>query len=161
SGVDERASAAERFGAALRELYEAAGSPTRAALVRWGAGQQPPLRFNEKTLSDWLSSEKVVVPANERMVLALVGHLQAAAGRTAYRRPPGWWAALRRAAWAETHSNRGGRPPKPRPAPQEAAAPRLPGPRLPAVWNIPGRLLYFAGRDDLLDRVRDILQRPA
>lgn len=115
--MGEQASAAAELTAALRQLNDAAGRPGRAALVRWGTGQEPPVKLTEQTLSDWFSSTVVSVPADESTLLALVAHLETTAVKSGYRRrSPAWWTRLRAKAWAETHVDPGGRPPVTRPA---------------------------------------------
>src|ERR1700754_3459216 len=61
---------AEAFAAALRQLYEDAGSPPVAALIRRAATRAPPVTFVAQRFSDWLSGTNV--PASSRVVVFLV-----------------------------------------------------------------------------------------
>ncbi|MER7469590.1 hypothetical protein [Micromonospora sp. NPDC000018] len=103
-------SAAERFATALRELYEAAGSPEYRVVVRQGSQQPSPVKLTDSSLSDWLGGKSV--PADPSAVRFLVPFLQGwAAKQQGYpTRPLDWWLTLRQQAWAEKRTNRGGRP---------------------------------------------------
>ncbi|MFE5328188.1 tetratricopeptide repeat protein [Embleya sp. NPDC056575] len=103
----------------LRELWERAGSPTYAKLVRQGAGQQPAVVLNPGVLSDWLNGRGV--PADPRRFAFLVTWL----GHEATRRdhayvptPVAVWERLR--GEAERERRPAGRPHVPR----AEAAPR-------------------------------------
>jgi hypothetical protein len=93
----ERAEA--RLSAELRRLYEAAGTPELADVVRWGASRRPVVWFSVSSLGDWLRPHKVAVPS-EAALLAFVEFLCRLAGRPVARR---WWTQLRRAAWLESY----------------------------------------------------------
>lgn len=51
--------AVRAFAAMLKALYERAGSPTLAALVRQGGLRQPPVVLSRSSLSDWLAGRSV------------------------------------------------------------------------------------------------------
>jgi hypothetical protein len=108
--MNQRATPAAEFAAELRQLYEAAGSPKHAVLVRQGGAQNPPVRLNVKSLSDWLGG--VSVPSRPIAVRFLVEYLQPRAVRHGgyQRRPVDWWLSLHQRAWQERHAGRGGRP---------------------------------------------------
>ena len=93
----ERAEA--RLTGELRRLYEAAGRPELADVVRWGASRRPVVWFSVPSLNDWLRPHKVAVPS-EAALLAFVEFLCRRAGWPVARQ---WWTQLRRAAWLETH----------------------------------------------------------
>ncbi|MFF5076185.1 hypothetical protein ACFY36_03980 [Actinoplanes sp. NPDC000266] len=100
-------SAAEEFATDLKALYEAAGSPTLQTLVRQAAAQVPPVKLTVSGISDWINGK--TVPRGGAGLRFLVRYLQGAAPDHS-RRPGEWWEARRRQAWAEKHTNRGGRP---------------------------------------------------
>jgi hypothetical protein len=93
----ERAEA--RLSAELRRLYDAAGRPELADVVRWGASRRPVVWFSVPSLADWLRPRKVAVPS-EAALLAFVEFLCRRAGRPVPRQ---WWRQLRRAAWLESY----------------------------------------------------------
>jgi hypothetical protein len=93
----ERAEA--RLSAELRRLYDAAGRPELADVVRWGASRRPVVWFSVPSLADWLRPHKVAVPS-EAALLAFVEFLCRRADRPV---PRLWWTQLRRAAWLESH----------------------------------------------------------
>jgi hypothetical protein len=98
-----------RLSGELRRLYVAAGRPDLADVVRWGAGRSPPVWFSVPSLADWLRPLRVAVPS-EGALLAFVEFLSGRAGRPVRRQ---WWAQLRRAAWAESHTGARGTGPVP------------------------------------------------
>ncbi|MFI6518273.1 hypothetical protein ACIBF1_22140 [Spirillospora sp. NPDC050679] len=94
---EESAGAAERFAAALRELYEAAGSPLVRQLVRQGAAQQPPVKLTATSFSDWLAGKSV--PSRPRAVEFLTAFLNGRVTDPGYQRlSSAQWEALRAAA---------------------------------------------------------------
>ncbi|MFF7249822.1 tetratricopeptide repeat protein [Embleya sp. NPDC008237] len=50
---------AAELARSLRELWERAGSPTYATLVRRGAGQRPAVKLNTTSLGQWLTGQAV------------------------------------------------------------------------------------------------------
>jgi hypothetical protein len=101
---------AEEFAAELRQLYQAAGAPTYAVLVRQATQQKSDhLRLTEQSLSDWLRGK--AVPDKPAAVRFLVAYLEPLAGRNGYpRRGGNWWAVLHAKAQDVKRANRGGRP---------------------------------------------------
>ncbi|MGI5204726.1 tetratricopeptide repeat protein [Spirillospora sp. CA-108201] len=100
---------------ALRALWEAAGRPTGAAIIRQAAAQNPPVKVTTSSWSDWYNGKNV--PSKAGTAQWLVGFLR---GR-AYRKTPGfvtepddWWDRVWKRAQVE-RQRRGGRPPKPYP----------------------------------------------
>ncbi|MEV7863730.1 hypothetical protein AB0O86_34300 [Streptomyces hirsutus] len=103
--------ALQRFAAALRTLYEAAGKPVQGSLLQLNGGS-----IGKSSLSDWLRGRSAPSPANISYFFALVRHLNAKAAQqgTAYiALSDGGWQELLRAARTERDRNRGGRPPRP------------------------------------------------
>ena len=100
---------ATRFAGELRRLYQAAGSPDLASLVRQGQRQMPRVVLKDATLSDWFNG--VSVPSRPEALRFLVEFLEGRAqqhGDYVARKTP-WWEQLRAQAWAQTHAKRGGR----------------------------------------------------
>ncbi|WP_125614401.1 hypothetical protein [Actinomadura sp. WAC 06369] len=105
--------AAERFAAALRDLYDAAGRPIYAELIRQGQAQKPPIRLRDASLSDWLSGKST--PSNPAAVHFLVTYLQGRADGHPLRTRTEWEGLLDEAQ-RERCRKRGGRPAaRPRP----------------------------------------------
>jgi hypothetical protein len=75
------------FATRLRELYQAAGNPDLATLVRQGKGQKPPLDLKDATLSDWLTGVSVPSKVNEPGLEFLVEFLEGRAVRRDARHP--------------------------------------------------------------------------
>ncbi len=73
------------FAAALKELFDQAGRPEYALIVRHGQLQSPPVGFKPQTLSDWFSGRSV--PSNRRNFAVLVEYLQTRARRKMGRKP--------------------------------------------------------------------------
>ncbi|GII78037.1 hypothetical protein Sru01_30190 [Sphaerisporangium rufum] len=97
------------FSRALAQLYEQAGEPTYAELIRQAAAQQPPVTIGKSSLGDWLSGKSI--PSSPRVVEVLIACLQAKATRYGHSpMAPGWWEAQRTRAHRARHANRGGRP---------------------------------------------------
>ncbi|MFD1541892.1 hypothetical protein [Nonomuraea guangzhouensis] len=97
------------FSRALAELYEHAGSPTYAELIRQAAAQRPPMKVTDSSLSDWLAG--VSVPSSPRIVAFLVSYLQGKAARNGHpARLLPWWEAQRARAQRARRAGRGGRP---------------------------------------------------
>lgn len=96
----------EQFDAELRLLYEAAGAPVLASLVRRGRDRVPAVSLNDASLCDWLSGKSV--PREPSTLRFLVGHLESLASARGTYTPRGveWWLRLRLAAVKP----RGGRP---------------------------------------------------
>ncbi|MFE3206162.1 tetratricopeptide repeat protein [Embleya sp. NPDC059237] len=93
----------------LRELWEQAGSPTYAKVVRQGAGQRPAVELNPGVLSDWLNGRGV--PADPRRFAFLVtwlGHEATRLDRTHVPMPVAAWERLR--SEAERERRPAGRP---------------------------------------------------
>lgn len=99
-----------RFGIELRQLYEAAGSPDLASLIRQGRNQVPSIVFHDATLSDWFNGR--TVPSDPLKLRFLIQLLEGRAKRrSGYgSRGPIWWEELRGAAVAQKRGQRGGRP---------------------------------------------------
>ncbi|MER5650207.1 hypothetical protein [Streptosporangium sp. NPDC002524] len=104
------------FSRALAQLYERAGRPTYAELIRRAAAQKPPVPIGKSSLSDWLGG--VSIPSSPRVVEFLVTYLQPKASRRGHPpvMAPIWWEAQRARAQRARHANRGGRPTR-RPVP--------------------------------------------
>jgi hypothetical protein len=99
----------ERFAAALRALYTAAGAPPYRVLVRQGAGQRPQVKLTDSSLSDWINGRSV--PADLAAVRFLVGYLESIAGRRGHQaRGHGWWSALHAQARQFIYAKRGDLP---------------------------------------------------
>ncbi|MGX1778349.1 NACHT domain-containing protein [Nocardia brasiliensis] len=103
-----------QFADELRRLYELAGKPTLAELVRQGQAQRPPVMVSDSSISAWLSGRSV--PAKFSAVAFLVSYLAAKAqsggiGGGGDLSLPNW-RRLHDAAWHESHARRGGRPAK-------------------------------------------------
>src|SRR5262249_55798127 len=98
----------------LRGLYEAAGRPTLAELVRLGQQQRPPAHVGISTVGDWLGAKTVPSgPDNQRYLMTLVAVLQARAVRADSWEPlsEGQWAQLLGDAQRERAAGRrNGRP---------------------------------------------------
>lgn len=99
----------ERFSTELRALWQAAGPPLLATVVRRGRDEVPPLALKDATLSDWLGGRSV--PSDPAAVRFLVRHLQSlAAARGGHpARPLDWWTRLHERARAQTRARRGRR----------------------------------------------------
>lgn len=99
-----------RFGIELRQLYEAAGNPDLASLIRQGRKQVPPIVFHDATLSDWFNGR--TVPSEPVKLQFLIQLLEGRAKRRSGYDPRGatWWERLRGAAVAQKRGQRGGRP---------------------------------------------------
>lgn len=83
------------FHAELRKLYEQAGAPTAAALIRQAPMWKPPLRPPApQTVSDWLTGKSL--PASQNAVCFLITYLsQRAQEKSGFvRHPMKWWLAL-------------------------------------------------------------------
>jgi hypothetical protein len=98
--------AESRLTAELRALYDAAGAPPLADIVRWGAARRPAVWFSVASLADWLRPRRMAVPS-EQALLALVGFLSERA-RVSVR--ASWWRCVRRQAWLEIHPGMAARP---------------------------------------------------
>jgi hypothetical protein len=93
-------------------LYEAAGRPDLASLVRQGERQPKPLGLHDSTISDWLAGTSVPSPTKQRQLRFLIEFLEGRVKQRGGHNPRGfdWWEGLRREAWQQTHVRRGGRP---------------------------------------------------
>ncbi len=100
-------SAPEEFVAALRDLHEAAGSPTYAQLIYQASQQKPPVTITESSLSDWLLGNSV--PAKPAAVRFLVLYLSARAKQRGHQvqSPASWLKLHDRARRARQASRRG------------------------------------------------------
>ena len=108
--------AAGQFRDEFRELYQAAGEPTLASLVRLSRQQHPPAQISDTTLSDWLAGKSVPGRQSSRVFLALVAVLQARAksGQAYMPRSDWWWQQLLTHAQDErSAAQKSGRPPRP------------------------------------------------
>ncbi|GAA0903015.1 hypothetical protein [Virgisporangium aurantiacum] len=110
--------AAEMLAGELRSLHRAAGEPTLATLVRQAGRQQPPIKLNDATISDWLNGKSV--PSDPAALRFLVAYLQGAAPNHP-RRPDSWWRDLRARAQAEKRRDHGRRRSATRPPDNPAA----------------------------------------
>ncbi|WP_433655184.1 hypothetical protein ACQPW1_30300 [Nocardia sp. CA-128927] len=113
-------SAADAFGDALFELYEAAGCPPLARLAALGSRTAPKITLTTSSLNDWFNGKSVPSnPAAVRLLVIFLGERITENGsRRDSLRPVNWWLDLRELAWNETHIRRGGRPRKPQEAPE-------------------------------------------
>jgi HEAT repeat protein len=132
------------FADELRRLYELAGKPTLAELVRQGRAQRPPLALSDSSISAWLSGRSV--PARFSAVAYLVRYLAAKApssgnGNGIDLSLPNW-RRLYDAAWRQSHARRGGRPAKTphQPREEDRASPR----------NSEARASYLLALDEML-----------
>jgi hypothetical protein len=96
--------------AALRDLYEAAGSPDPSVLKRQGQEQKPRVNVASSTVNDWLLSKSV--PSGTRAFWFFVDYLQLKASqRSKHRqRSRSEWEEMLRQARRHHRSGRGGRP---------------------------------------------------
>ncbi|MFI1386413.1 hypothetical protein [Embleya sp. NPDC020886] len=104
---------AAELARSLRELWERAGSPTYATLVRRGAGQRPPVALGTTVLSDWFNGRGV--PADPVRFAFVVTWLEREAARidpSHVATPTAGWERLRTAA--ERERRPAGRPHTPR-----------------------------------------------
>jgi hypothetical protein len=96
----------------LQRLHDAAGRPSYQTLVRRAAGSTPPLKLSTASIGEWLTG--VSVPSSAAVFAYVVSELQTwASARAApgfVPQPLAQWERLRKAAWAERHSRRAGRP---------------------------------------------------
>ncbi|MET9733221.1 hypothetical protein ABZZ79_22010 [Streptomyces sp. NPDC006458] len=100
---------ATAFAVHLKTLYQQAGEPTYALLIRQGEQQKPPVRLTNSSIGDWLTGTST--PNEGLPVRFLLEYLRAKAEQKGHRVPPlQWWLDLRKRAWKETHPDRGGRP---------------------------------------------------
>jgi len=98
-----------KFSQALVELYEQAGKPTYAELIRHATAQKPPVMIGKSSLGDWLGG--VSIPSSPRVVEFLVSYLQVKATRHGHLvQPLEWWKKEREQAQRLRRVNRGGRP---------------------------------------------------
>ncbi|MFI6478567.1 NB-ARC domain-containing protein [Nonomuraea sp. NPDC050663] len=176
--------AAQAFVDALRDLYEHAGKPTYAVLIKRGGE----LNLTSTSLSDWRNGTSVPSarkrPALRFLVTYLAGKARA---RDRDYRPlsEGQFELLRAEAWRERHPDRGGRRSRSAPPPRLAtpdqvgpgqqppdAAPevrRLGGaaPAVPMVSLTPPQPLHLReqdrrlrGREELVERLVSRLINP-
>ncbi|MFE5331311.1 transcriptional regulator [Embleya sp. NPDC056575] len=104
---------ATELAESLRKLYERAGSPTYATLVRQGAGQEQPVVLSTTVLSDWFNGRGV--PADPVRFAFLVRWLEQEAARRNHAyvaTPTAAWERLRGEAVRERRPM--GRPHTPR-----------------------------------------------
>jgi tetratricopeptide (TPR) repeat protein len=145
---------ARQFAACLRQLYAAArqADPSLSySKLATEAGRQPkPVVFQVSSLSAWLDGKSV--PRDPRTVGFLTAYLEPRAAKAGYQPPKTSWETLRRLAWNQTHTNRGGRPPKTTRSTGEPPA----GPCL-----LPADIADFTGRQDQLRQLLDTLKGPA
>ncbi|GAA4561156.1 hypothetical protein GCM10023097_77060 [Streptomyces collinus] len=118
----EQGTAARAFTAMLKDLYEGAGSPPLAAVVRQGRLQRPSVGLSTSSLSDWLAGRSV--PSQARVVQFLVSFFAQQARQTGRAGAPGGWLRLWEGAVEERRQRRGGRPA--RPVPGDGPALRAP-----------------------------------
>ncbi|WP_027343939.1 hypothetical protein [Hamadaea tsunoensis] len=95
SGADN---VAGQFEAELVRLYDAAGHPSQAELIRQAAKQPRPLRLKPQSVSDWLGGR--AIPDDDNVVRFLVAYLQAIAKRQSGYQPPRFqdWRSLAEAS---------------------------------------------------------------
>ncbi len=96
------------FAVMLKALYERAGSPTLAAVVRQGGLRQPPAVLSTSSLSDWLAGRSV--PSQRPVVQFLIVCLSQQARQVGGAGAPAGWVKLWEAAVEERRQRRGGRP---------------------------------------------------
>ena len=118
----EQGTAARAFAAMLKDLYERAGSPPLAAVVRQGRLQRPSVGLSTSSLSDWLAGRSVLSQA--RVVQFLVSFFAQQARQAGRAGAPGGWLRLWEGAVEERRQRRGGRPA--RPVPGDGPALRAP-----------------------------------
>lgn len=106
----------------LKDLYERAGSPPLAAVVRQGRLQRPSVGLSTSSLSDWLAGRSVLSQA--RVVQFLVSFFAQQARQAGRAGAPGGWLRLWEGAVEERRQRRGGRPA--RPVPGDGPALRAP-----------------------------------
>jgi hypothetical protein len=109
----EQGTAVRVFAAMLKGLYERAGSPTLAALVRQGAQHRPCVNLSKSSLSDWLAGQSV--PSQQQAVQFLVVYLAQQARQAGLAGAPAGWVRLWEGAVEERRQRRGGRPSRPVP----------------------------------------------
>ncbi|MEU5797353.1 hypothetical protein ABZ800_28080 [Streptomyces sp. NPDC047813] len=104
----EEGAAVRVFAAMLKALYERAGSPTLAALVRQGGLRQPSVVLSTSSLSDWLAGRSV--PSQQSVVQFLIVCLSQQARQVGGAGAPAGWVRLWEAAVEERRQRRGRRP---------------------------------------------------
>jgi tetratricopeptide (TPR) repeat protein len=119
TGLDERDPLA-KFAAELRALHQAAGNPPLPKLVHQARKQRPPVILTPSSLSAWLNGKNPPKASPGMKFLLEFLHDQAKS-RGIRTLAVLDYEGLRRAAWAHTHTNRGGRPAA-RPLPVTPAA---------------------------------------
>ena len=103
--------ALDLFARELTALRARAGNPPYKQIVHQARRQQPPVAMNTSTLSDWLHGRSA--PNAGPPIRFLLEYLRARAAKEYDVPQVSWYEQLRTAAWARTHSARGGRPLKP------------------------------------------------
>jgi tetratricopeptide (TPR) repeat protein len=137
------------FAEELVRLYQAAGLPKHALLVRQAAAQRPPVALNIKTLSDWFGGKSV--PAQAAAVRFLVEFLQPRAARDGYRpHSLDWWLDLHQRAQQEKRTGRGGG--------RRTRSSRAPVVVMPR--QLPTEVAGFAGRTGELAKLMSLLDPP-
>ncbi|MFI6507620.1 tetratricopeptide repeat protein [Streptosporangium sp. NPDC050855] len=119
AGAPGAVDATGQYAAALRELHQAAGTPTGKKIQRQAAAQVPPLKVSLASWSDWRNGRNV--PSDRKVAEWLIAFLR---GQARQKSPDhvapsaAWWEELRRRALAERRqgSGRGGRPPTSHPS---------------------------------------------
>ena len=102
-----------RLAAALRQLYEAAGSPPPSELKRQAPAQIPPVEWPSSTVNDWLLGKSAPSEKRVRVFMSLVEYLTARARRTGSEYSPltpAQWGQLLKRAQSHRRARRGGRP---------------------------------------------------
>jgi hypothetical protein len=104
--------ALDLFARELTALRARAGNPPYKQIVHQARRQQVPVAMNTSTLSDWFHGRSA--PNAGPPIRFLLEYLRARAATQHEVPQVSWYEQLRAAAWAQTHSARGGRPLKPR-----------------------------------------------
>jgi tetratricopeptide (TPR) repeat protein len=141
------------FWSELRDLYEAAGSPTLESLVRLGAKQTPPLDVGLATIGDWLTGKSLPgARDSQRYFAELVRFLKARApaGHPGRSRSEGAWHSLLERARQERAANRGGRPRRPKDPASGVSRP-------PPPVTLPGNVPRLYGRDAEVGKLLEVL----
>jgi hypothetical protein len=109
----------------LRELHEAAGSPTGQAMEARAMKRRPAVKFSDSSWSEWRRG--IRVPSDEQTAHWLIEEYLRPAARAAnpdfVAPPPQWWREARLNALAEL--DKGGRSATPHPSPPPFHGPQV------------------------------------